>query len=1105
MNMNISDIWPGWRTVRKIGTGSFGTVYEIERDFFGEREKAAVKVITIPHNQYEVEELRNDGYDDKSITIRFESYLKEIVHEYSLMVKMKGISNTVYCDDIKYVRNEDGIGWIIYIKMELLTPLVKTLQSVSNERQILKLAHDLCTALVMCKQFNIVHRDIKPQNIFVSKDGTFKLGDFGIAKTTDRTTSGTIVGTYKYMAPEVYNNQPYGSSADIYSLGLVLYWLLNERRTPFLPLPPQVPTAGMEEEARKRRFQGDAIPAPKDGSPELKQIVLKACAYHLNDRFHSAEEMLSAVDRLIAISNKTPHIPPVGTDKDEKNKLKQSGSGDRSDSSAEKEAQNDIIDEDQVKTELASLQSLNSQLLSGSKTGKRANTIDLVSSAQKEESAAKQDKPPENKDKQKEKFHLSPRKTKKEEAKSKKPAVDSDSSGEPKRKKPKKDTFKKPPKKEEPKETPEEPELKVPTDEAEKKRKKTRTIAVAAGLAAAVIGGAVLLFTGGNGARRFQADWTDWDDQLPKYVTEKDYTIEERTLYSTRQLETTQSTENNQMAGWELYDTAEGNGDFGAWSDWSEEEVKPTDTREVETQLFYRFSVKQTAESDTDTMPGWTLEKTTNEWGEYGEWSDWSQNAMSESDDREVQTRTQYRYRNKETTTSSSASLSGWTRYDVTTTGGNWGAWSSWSSNPIYGSDSVQVDTKTQYSYRDKSYTTSTSSSMSGWTQYNSSIEYGPWSGWSEAPVAANDSIDVETKEETVESGGVTYSQQYYRYRDIYRTYQYYTWGPWSDYSDSPVSAGGDREVRTITLYRSRTRSQSTSTYKYYRWTDWSDWSTNPVSKTDSRDVQTQTSYRYRDRKSIKTYHFYRWTPWSEWAEWKAIKTDDRKTQTKTFYRFRDRVFETTYYFRTWTDWTEYSEKPAEPSETLQVQTKTQYRYRSINAVEESAQDDPGENEPETPEPDSTLSNEKQEDLNRYEFVTEKCSWLDAQARAAEKGGKLACFETQEEYEQFLAVLEKSGEKNTGYNIGGRRTSDSKDYYWVDAELNPYGDPLNSDEAWCKAQWLTGEPTFDWNDASETAIELYFSEKENRWVWNDIGEDLSRSSLAQYGYIIEYD
>ena len=52
------------------------------------------------------------------------------------------------------------------------------------------------------------------------------------------------------MAPEVYNNQPYGHSADIYSLGMVLYWLLNERRTPFLPLPPQVPTATDEEHAR---------------------------------------------------------------------------------------------------------------------------------------------------------------------------------------------------------------------------------------------------------------------------------------------------------------------------------------------------------------------------------------------------------------------------------------------------------------------------------------------------------------------------------------------------------------------------------------------------------------------------------------------------------------------------------------------------------------------------------------------------------------------------------------------------------------------------------------------------------------------------------------
>lgn len=285
--------WPGWEVVRVIGNGSFGSVYEIQRNTFGNIESAALKVISIPQSKSDIEELYNDGYDDASITARFNSYLEDIVKEYSLMVEMKGHTNVVYCDDFRYVQHDDGIGWDIYIKMELLTALTKVLGKEISEEQTIKLGIDICNALVLCKSRNIVHRDIKPQNIFVSKDGNYKLGDFGIAKTAERTTSGTKVGTYKYMAPEVYNNQPYGAGADIYSLGLVLYWMLNERRTPFLPLPPQVPTTSLEDEARRRRFSGEPLPEPVHGSAELKRIVLKACAYDPKERYAAAADMLA--------------------------------------------------------------------------------------------------------------------------------------------------------------------------------------------------------------------------------------------------------------------------------------------------------------------------------------------------------------------------------------------------------------------------------------------------------------------------------------------------------------------------------------------------------------------------------------------------------------------------------------------------------------------------------------------------------------------------------------------------------------------------------------------------------------------------------------------
>ena len=70
--MDNKTLYPGWETVRKIGTGSFGAVYEIERDLFGKKEKAALKMISIPQSESDIDELVSDGYDEKSITKRFE-------------------------------------------------------------------------------------------------------------------------------------------------------------------------------------------------------------------------------------------------------------------------------------------------------------------------------------------------------------------------------------------------------------------------------------------------------------------------------------------------------------------------------------------------------------------------------------------------------------------------------------------------------------------------------------------------------------------------------------------------------------------------------------------------------------------------------------------------------------------------------------------------------------------------------------------------------------------------------------------------------------------------------------------------------------------------
>lgn len=293
---NVS--WPGWTVEKCIGKGSFGQVYEISRDIFGSTERSALKVITIPTNPQEIQNLRAQGFDDPSIAQHFRRCLEEISREYALMAEVKGHPNIVYCDDFRDIPRPDGLGWDIYIKMELLTPLFSVIPSHYSESLTVQLGLDICNALILCQKKGILHRDIKPENIFYSQAGSFKLGDFGIAKIGSRTSPGTAIGTYDYMAPEVYSNQPYGFSADLYSLGVLLYWCMNDRRIPFLPAASGIPSNEQKERAWKMRMSGTPLPPPMHGSPQLLQVVMKACAFNPADRYQSAVQMRQALQTI---------------------------------------------------------------------------------------------------------------------------------------------------------------------------------------------------------------------------------------------------------------------------------------------------------------------------------------------------------------------------------------------------------------------------------------------------------------------------------------------------------------------------------------------------------------------------------------------------------------------------------------------------------------------------------------------------------------------------------------------------------------------------------------------------------------------------------------
>ena len=295
---NIRLPWPEWEIVKYLGGGAYGRVYEIERNNSGIREKAAVKIVSRPKEESELEADYQNGYDRESIAVKYTEILQEYINEYKLMKELQGQSNIVSCDDFALEKNPNGIGGKIYIRMELLTPLQKvTKERLLSEKEVIKLGKDICKALILCERRNIIHRDIKPDNIMISKFGDYKLGDFGVSKVMSHTTGATMTGTEGYMAPEVLHIEKYGKEVDIYSLGIVMYWLLNNRRMPFIGADEKV-TLVNANQAAIRRYQGEKIPAPKNGSDELKKIVLKACEYKPKDRYLTAQEMYDALEKL---------------------------------------------------------------------------------------------------------------------------------------------------------------------------------------------------------------------------------------------------------------------------------------------------------------------------------------------------------------------------------------------------------------------------------------------------------------------------------------------------------------------------------------------------------------------------------------------------------------------------------------------------------------------------------------------------------------------------------------------------------------------------------------------------------------------------------------
>lgn len=384
-----------------------------------------------------------------------------------------------------------------------------------------------------------------------------------------------------------------------------------------------------------------------------------------------------------------------------------------------------------------------------------------------------------------------------------------------------------------------------------------------------------------------QLEWSDWVEELPAYVNETDFEIKEDILYSSQNIEITSSTETDTMEGWELFDTVESDGEFGPWSEWSDIPVESTPTRMVQTETRYRYQDRETTTSASPSLDGWTLYDTTYKWGNFGAPSEWSENPVTASDSREVKTKQQYQYRDKWTeqvvtgwetpgewtfdrqATSDqikeeSRTVYGYCYFECPYCGAHmhgWGQCWTWAG----GCGAATTD--------------------GNWHEIWSEI---PWDQAGLQDWHGTGKYYTEINGERVFKWPEGGSRTQYRYaKQAVQTVSHE--GSWSDWEDTPYTASSTREVRTRTMY-SYTEREQIPTYHFYRWGNLSGWSKNEVSATDDRRVESKVVYRYCDQVTEKTYYFSRLTEWSDFTDEEVISSDRVNVKTKKVYSYKSKL-----------------------------------------------------------------------------------------------------------------------------------------------------------------------------------------------------------------------